>query len=142
MPLTPAHITLVRHSFELVAPVAPQAAALFYDNLFEADPSLRRLFRGDMAHQGERLMTMLATAVRMLDQPGTLLPVLRGLGARHAGYGVTVDHYASVGRALLKTLQNALEEAWTPGVAQAWVAVYTVISRTMQEGATTHPAAS
>jgi hemoglobin-like flavoprotein len=134
--MTPSHITLVRHSFGLVAPIAPQAAALFYDNLFDADPSLRALFRGgNMAHQGERLMTMIATAVRMLDQPQVLLPLLRSLGARHGGYGVTSDHYATVGAALLKTLEQGLQDAWTPAAAEAWTAAYGVISRTMQEGA-------
>ena len=37
-------IDLVRKSFALVQPMAPQAAALFYDNLFAADPTLRSLF--------------------------------------------------------------------------------------------------
>jgi len=41
-------ISLVRESFDLVEPIAPQAAALFYANLFEADPALKLLFRGDM----------------------------------------------------------------------------------------------
>ena len=54
-------IHLVRNSFELVQPIAPQAAALFYDHLFAAAPSLRGLFRGDMANQGERLMTMIGS---------------------------------------------------------------------------------
>lgn len=37
-------ISLVRESFDLVTPIAPQAAALFYANLFEADPQLQPLF--------------------------------------------------------------------------------------------------
>jgi hypothetical protein len=41
-------ISLVRESFDLVEPIAPQAAELFYANLFEADPVLRARFRGDM----------------------------------------------------------------------------------------------
>ena len=51
-------IALVRRSFALVQPIAREAAVLFYDNLFQADPNLRPLFRGDMAQQGERLMSM------------------------------------------------------------------------------------
>lgn len=118
--MTPSQVALVRSSFSQLAPIAPQAAALFYGNLFEADPSLRKLFKGDMAHQGERLMTMIGGAVRMLDQPAALLPVLRSLGARHGGYGVVPAHYDTVGAALLKTLEQGLEDAWTPEVAAAW----------------------
>jgi hypothetical protein len=36
-------IALVRESFDLIEPIAPQAGALFYANLFEADRSLQRL---------------------------------------------------------------------------------------------------
>ena len=61
------HIHLVQTSFEQVAPIADVAAALFYDRLFELDPSLRRLFHADMDEQGKKLMQMLTVAVRGLD---------------------------------------------------------------------------
>jgi hemoglobin-like flavoprotein len=134
--MNPAHVDAVQRSFAQIAPIAPQAAALFYVNLFEADPALRSLFRGDMHRQGERLMSMLGGAVKMLDKPAALLPVLRSLGARHAGYGVAPGHYASVGTALLTTLEQGLGEAWTADLKQAWTAVYAVIRDTMLEGAT------
>ena len=126
-------VQLVRNSFALVQPIAPQAAALFYNILFATDPALRQLFRGDMAQQGERLMGMIASAVRLLDQPEVLMPVLRGLGQRHGGYGVLDAHYATVGGALLLTLEQGLGEAFTPEVHEAWTAVYGLISRTMIE---------
>ena len=127
-------IDLVRQSFALVQPIAPVAAALFYDNLFEADPALRPLFKGPMAHQGERLMGMIGRAVGLLDQPDSLMPVLRLLGSRHAGYGVVESHYATVGGALLKTLGQGLGDAFTPDVKQAWTDLYGVIAKTMLEG--------
>ena len=131
----PDHVATVQRSFAQVAPFATQAAQQFYRNLFEADPSLRPLFRGDMALQGERLMAMLSTAVTLLGRPATLLPALRVLGARHVRYGVQPHHYATVGAALLKTLEQGLGAAWTLEAAHAWAAVYRVISDTMLEGA-------
>lgn len=133
--MTPQQIAHVRSSFALVAPIADQAAALFYANLFEADPSLRPLFRSDLGHQGERLMAMIGAAVGLLDQPQRLLPVLHALGARHAGYGVREPHYATVGQALIKTLSQGLGDAFTPPVAEAWAAMYGVVSREMQRAA-------
>ena len=133
--MNPQHIHLVRSSFALVKPIASQAAALFYDNLFDQDPTLRTLFRGNMAEQGERLMGMIGTALGMLDRPAALVPVLRMLGARHTGYGVQAQHYDSVGAALLKTLEQGLGEAFTPEVRAAWVELYGVIATTMLEGA-------
>jgi len=128
-------IQLVRDSFDLVEPIAPQAAALFYANLFAIDPSVKPLFRGDMIQQGERLMSMIGLAVAKLDQPDTLMPALQGLGQRHAGYGVRDAHYDSVGVALLKTLRQGLGVAFTDEVEEAWMSVYGVIASTMKEAA-------
>lgn len=128
-------ISLVRESFDLLEPIAPQAAALFYANLFETDPSLQRLFRGDMAAQGTKLMQMIGMAVARLDEPDVLMPVLRALGSRHAGYGVQDADYDSVGAALLKTLYQGLGVAYTPEVEEAWIDVYATIAATMKEAA-------
>jgi hemoglobin-like flavoprotein len=133
--MTPQQIATVRASFTHVAPIADQAAALFYDHLFAADPSLRTLFKSDMAQQGERLMAMIGAAVGLLEQPARLLPVLHGLGRRHAGYGVKPGHYDTVGAALIRTLRDGLGEAFTPEVEQAWTAMYATVAREMQSAA-------
>lgn len=138
--MTPTQIGHVRRSFALVEPIAPQAAALFYDNLFTADPGLRRLFQGNMAQQGARLMNMIGIAVDLLEEPDTLAPALRKLGARHVNYGVRDEHYATVGGALLKTLKQGLGEAYTDEVHAAWVALYRVVSETMMDAARCAPA--
>jgi hemoglobin-like flavoprotein len=137
--MTPQQTHLVRSSFALVEPIAAQAATMFYNNLFAADPSLRALFRGDIAAQGERLMAMIGAAVGLLDRPHALLPVLRSLGARHAGYGVRDAHYATVGSALIQTLEQGLGDAFTAEVREAWIALYGVVSRTMIEAAALEP---
>ena len=128
-------IQAVRSSFVLVQPIAKQAAELFYSHLFATDPSLRELFRGDMVHQGERLMTMIGAAVGLLERPDALIAVLRNLGARHAGYGVVEAHYATVGDALLLTLEQGLGTAFTAQTREAWVVLYGIVSRTMIEAA-------
>ena len=133
--MNPQQIKLVRDSFALVRPIAPEAAALFYANLFQADPTLRGLFRIDLQDQGERLMAMIASALGLLERPDALLPVLRTLGARHVGYGVIDSHYDTVGAALLKTLDQGLGEAFTPAVRQAWSKCYGLIAEIMQAGA-------
>ena len=133
-------ISLVQESFAKVAPIAETAAGLFYQRLFELDPSLAGLFKGDMKEQGRKLMTMIAAAVRGLDDVGRLLPVLQNLGAKHAGYGVKDADYDTVGAALLWTLERGLGDAFTPEVKAAWAAVYAVIAKTMIDAQ--HSAAS
>jgi hypothetical protein len=54
--MTPKHVAQVQQSFAMVAPVADEAAAMFYGRLFEIAPHLQALFRGDLAEQGRKLM--------------------------------------------------------------------------------------
>ena len=70
--MTPENIKLVQDSFDKVEPIAEQAAAIFYGRLFETDPSLKPLFKGDMKEQGAKLMKMLTIAVRGLDRLDTI----------------------------------------------------------------------
>lgn len=128
-------IQLVRDSFALVRPIADQAAALFYDKLFERDPSISSMFRGDMGQQGARLMQMIEGAVQMLDRPAMLRHALLRLGERHAGYGVVDAHYPLVGAALLDTLAVGLGDAFAAETREAWAAMYTMVADAMREGA-------
>jgi len=128
-------IALVKESFDLVGPIAPQAGALFYANPSDADPSLQRLFTGDMTAQGAKLMQMIALAVARLDQPEVVMPVLQQLGQRRAGYGVRDAHYDTVGAALLKTLYQGLGVAYNAAVEAAWFEVYAVLAARTKEAA-------
>lgn len=134
MSLTDHEITLVQTSFRQVAPGAIEAAALFYARLFELDPALRGLFHGEMREQEQKLMAMLALAVGGLRNPEVLFGSVRALGERHAGYGVRNEHYDTVGRALLWTLEKRLGGDFTPEVHTAWAKVYAMIAAAMQEG--------
>jgi hemoglobin-like flavoprotein len=133
--MTPSQVELVQSSFDLVLPLADEAAAAFYSRLFKLDPSLRRLFTGDMRQQGKKLMDMIATVVRNLDKLDRIIPSARALGQRHLAYGVREEHYDIVGAALLWTLEQALGEAWTAELACAWVTAYTLLARTMKTAA-------
>jgi hemoglobin-like flavoprotein len=133
--MSPTQIELVQTSFDDVKPIAAVAAELFYNRLFTLDPSLRPLFKGDMKRQGDLLMTMLAAAVRGLSNLEALAPVVRQMGARHAGYGVRAEHYQTVGAALLWTLEQGLGAKFTPAVREAWAATYELLAEVMQLGA-------
>ena len=134
--MSPQQIALVQQSFAKVKPIAATAAALFYERLFQMDPALRPMFRGgDMARQGQMLMSMIGAAVAGLRNLEALTPVVRQLGARHAGYGVKTEHYATVGGALLWTLQQGLADDFRPETRDAWAAAYGLLSDVMQVGA-------
>ena len=129
--MNPNNVALVRSSWAHVEAIAPTAAALFYQNLFDADPSLRPLFKDDMSRQGEKLMRMIGVAVGQLDELPSLVPVLQALAVRHVGYGVQEHHYQIVGTALLKTLSQGLADEFTPAVREAWSEAYATMADVM-----------
>jgi nitric oxide dioxygenase len=140
--MTPSQIELVQSSFGRLVPIADAAANLFYDRLFEIAPHLRSMFPEDLTEQKKKLMAMLGTAVGGLGRLDTLVPVLRALGRRHAGYGVKAQHYASVGSALLWTLEKTLGAAFTPDVKDAWATAYILLWTTMNDAAGEQPMAA
>lgn len=133
--ITATQKALVQNSFAAVATIADDAAVLFYQRLFELDPALRPMFRGDMAEQRKKLMQMITAAVKGLDRLEQLVPVVQDLGRRHVRYGVQDSHYETVGAALLWTLQAGLGRAFTPEVQDAWTAVYGLLATTMKDAA-------
>ena len=134
--MTPEQKEIVKQTWTMVVPIADTAADLFYDRLFELDPDLKVLFKdADLASQKKKLLQALATTVAGLDDLASLVPQISELGRRHAGYGVIDAHYETVGRALLWTLQQGLQEAWTPAAQNAWAAAYIIVSETMKAAA-------
>ena len=132
---TPRQITLVQQSFAKVEPIAEQAAVMFYARLFELDPALKPMFKGDMAEQRRKLMTNLSVAIKGLTMPDKIIPVIEQLGVRHAGFGVEEAHYDTVAAALLWTLEQGLGDQFTEQVKDAWVAVYGLIAGVMKQAA-------
>jgi hypothetical protein len=68
--VNPAHRELIQTTFARLAVMPELAGALFYERLFATNPSFRPLFKKDIRIQVGRLMTMLATVVYNLHQPG------------------------------------------------------------------------
>jgi hemoglobin-like flavoprotein len=130
--MTPQQITLVQESFRYILPKRDEAAAIFYRRLFAIDPELRQLFsHAEMTGQGHKLMVALAFVVNGLAQPETIAGAAQALARRHVGYGVRDLHYASVGQALVETLEEGLGSAFDEPVREAWMAAYAFLSRIM-----------
>ena len=136
--MNPTDIDLIRSSWAGVEPIADTAAGLFYGRLFELDPAIERLFRRtDMAAQRKILMQTLTVVVKSLDKLDQLVPAVQALGRRHAGYGVRESHYATVGEALLWTLEQGLGASFTPPVRAAWAEAYGILASVMIAAAAT-----
>jgi len=132
VPITEEQKTLVKSTWRKLEPIAPQAAALFYDNLFRTNPSLQSLFSAThMPAQEDKLVHAISAVVHSIDRIENIQPLLEDLGRRHADYGVTESHYDDVGSALVQTLKTGLGHEWTQPVHKAWLATYTIVASTM-----------
>ncbi len=129
--MTPLQIDLVQDSFALIVPRRAEASAIFYQRLFASAPETRVLFKGDLVEQGRKLMQVLATIVRNLDDLGPLLDSVDYLAQRHVGYGVRDEHYALVGEALIETLRECLGVSFTERTERAWGYAYAILSGRM-----------
>ena len=137
---------LILNSWRLVVPIKETAADLFYRRLFELKPSYQQLFKGDMAAQKRKLIAMLGFIVKSLDWPDAawrdsiaedddLFLVVLALGRRHSElYAVPDAAYATVGEALLWTLDYGLGKEFTPPVRAAWAKIYSLVANAMKMG--------
>ncbi|HEB79368.1 MAG TPA: hemin receptor [Rhodospirillales bacterium] len=131
-PISGHQVKVVRDTFAMVEPHAKVVAEMFYNRLFELNPSFRSLFKGDMAEQGLKLMAVLKTAVNSLDRLHNIVPAVEALGRRHVGYGVEEEDYDTVSEALLWTLEKGLKDDFTEEVRDAWTSVYDALASTMK----------
>ena len=138
--VTAAQQTLVQHSWDKLEPLVTHVAELFYDRLFELDPSLEELLPPSLTKPSTQLVQVLGQAVAGANDLSRIAPVLRELGRRHRDYGVRVGHYVTAGDALLWTLEQSLAEDFTPRMKEAWEATYQALSALLLEGAKTRSA--
>lgn len=131
--LSPAEVSAVTLSFAALESRADELARGFYTKLFQLDPSLRRLFHGDMRAQGEKLVDMLAFIVRHLGNPEALVPAVKELGTRHAGYRVELSHFDTVGVALIGAMAEILKDGFTAEMKAAWEKAYGYLAEVMIE---------
>jgi nitric oxide dioxygenase len=128
-------ITLVQDSFAKVVPIKDAAAEIFYTRLFEIAPQVRPMFKGDIAEQGSKLMTMLGTVVNGLRDLDKIVPVAEALAVKHIDYGVKAEHYDTVGASLLYTLKTGLGDDFSAEVEDAWTTAYTTLAGVMVNAA-------
>lgn len=135
-PIPLEQIVQVQASFAKIAPSSDLVADVFYERLFELDPELKPLFKGNMKSQKIKLIGMLTAAVHGISNAQAIEPIVRDMGRRHVGYGVREEDYSTVGAALLFTLEAGLADDWTDELKNAWITVYSWLAVTMKGAAT------
>jgi hemoglobin-like flavoprotein len=116
------NVTLLRQSFDRLAPNADSLAKRFYARMFSTYPQVRSLFDGvaDFAEQRRKLMASVAAVVASVDKPEALEPLLHKMGREHVEYGVQPHQYDYVRASMLAAMSDELGDEWTPEIAATW----------------------
>ena len=134
--LTAEQVNIIRDTWRSIGPISNMVPQIFYDRLFEIDPSTKPLFtKTNMPGQHVKLMEALELVAENANDLDSLTPALEDLGRRHVRYGVEDKHYDSVGAALMWTLERGFGAAFTHEVRQAWLLAYQFVSGTMRQAA-------
>ena len=121
---------MFRKLFEL----APSASRLFPFGKFEGESLFQsRIFK---AHSLKVISTFDMVISSLLDIEKA--PLVQ-LGARHACFGgVQVEHFATLGIAVVATLETVLRDDWNEKLMGHWINVISFISCSMIEGMILH----
>lgn len=110
---------LAQHGYDIIK--------CFYRRMFEAHPELKNVF--NLAHQEKgQQQQALARAVyayaENIEDPSSLMAVLRNIANKHASLGVRPEQYPIVGEHLLGAIREVLGGAATDEVISAWAQAY------------------
>lgn len=133
--MTPEQVEILQLSLAQLGQRAPELAQRFYSHLFESVPSCRSMFSEDTADQEAIFMSELAIIVASISEFEAFVSRTERLGARHAGYGVTCEHYQVAGSALLEALAETLGPGCTAELQDAWRLAFDLVAETMMQGA-------
>ncbi|WP_333130820.1 AAA family ATPase, partial [Microcoleus sp. Pol11C3] len=129
------NIELLERTLALVKPRSEEFVSNFYEILFDSSSQIKSLFMNtNMGQQKEKLWQSLEIIIENLRKPQLINVFAKGLGATHAKYGVSVEHYPVVTNALIQALKAQMGLEWTPKTEKAWVEAYTIIQSAMIDG--------
>ncbi len=129
-----SQIERLESSFKLLAPRAAELVDRFYANLFARNPAVRPMFPRDMSEQKQKLIASLKLVIGSLRSPDNLRQPLLDMGARHADYGATADHYPIVRDTLVDVMSRMAGEKWNETLDADWKSAIDFVASVMLEG--------
>jgi nitric oxide dioxygenase len=128
-------LDLLRHGPRIMSSRKELATDVFYANLFEIAPQTRPLFSEDIVSRTEKVIFTFGAVVGQIHDLDACRSMTRDLAVRHVTYGVVPEHYALVGRAVMRTLDLVLDEDLSPEMDAVWRKAYDAIALAMIESA-------
>lgn len=133
--LSDDEIDILRESLVVLQENKELGTSVFYENLFEVDPSLRPMFDEDLTEQSNKALFAFGAIVAQIPDLEVCREMTRELAVRHVAYGVLPEHYVSVGAAVIKTVEMVMGVAMSSEIAVSWQKAYDAVAAVMIETA-------
>ncbi|RQM22098.1 hypothetical protein B5M09_002071 [Aphanomyces astaci] len=136
--LTPRHVELIKanwsavcvgtSSFDVEKHGSPDKFfhRTFYALLFNADPSLRAIFRSSLTLQGKSLASIIKVMTGVMSA-SNIVERMQALASGHLKFGVKRQDYATMGVTLIKTLEVISGSSWSRHVKEAYMTAYCLL---------------
>ena len=113
---------LIERSLELAAERCPDLTPPVYERLFRQQPQMQALFWRDTngAIKGEMLARVFEAILDFIGERLYAHHLIQCEVVTHAGYDVPPDVFATFFPVVAETVREAVGEAWTPQIGQAW----------------------
>ncbi len=113
-------LELINASLENAAERCDDMTPLFFDAFFAMRPEAPPLFSQNVVAKGRMLIEILNLVVEQAEGAGYVEHTVKTSASDHSFWGVTLDMYNDVFRALLDTLRKLIGDAWTAETEAAW----------------------
>jgi hemoglobin-like flavoprotein len=112
----------------------------FYKQLFKSAPELRDLFsQGTLSTQREMLMGALSLVVKAANDDFSDMNYFTLLGQRHREYAFDLKYFAVFSDCLLRVLEDAMEQEWSPDMKEQWSFALQQVTQAMIKGMQAEP---
>ena len=134
-------LATLRLFFAAMEPRLPAIVARTYDKMFEAQPGMARLFKGDIRQQQASFLAKLKSIVQLtrssqlwpVGTPAgqTLIPQVAAFGRSHAKIGVTPAHFALMKKMMIASCKETAPASFTPAAEEALSFIFDVLAQSL-----------
>ncbi|KAG7380066.1 hypothetical protein PHYPSEUDO_007812 [Phytophthora pseudosyringae] len=123
MATTNAHHKEAKHLTKAQNNKITELYDVFYAYLEEHGGDLKHVFRSSMHVRG-RVLVHISAGMRTMLASENIAEKILALTKTHRRFGVKLEHFDCVGRALLHAMEKTSGENWSPEIDDAWRRMY------------------
>ena len=135
MPVTPDQAELVQRTFGEISATDGALAEVVLYNSAALNPDVSTLIASASGDLSQAVSDAFTHVVSQIHVPDSIADYVAGLGEKLFDHGVVDEHYATFEQALTQGLEQALQDALTPEVRDAWASCWMMFSGIMREAA-------